>query len=66
MMENQGSSDSDSDTISEELDHVTSETVTLKSGSVSERVSPLEEFNTLHRNVDNIRASIKVRESKVV
>ena len=31
-----------------------------------QEVSPLEEFNTLHRNVDGVRASIKLKESDVV
>lgn len=31
-----------------------------------ERVSPLEEFNTLYRNKDMVRASIKLKESNVI
>ncbi len=31
-----------------------------------ERVSPLEEFNTLYRNRDLVRASIKLKESNLV
>ena len=31
-----------------------------------ERVSPLEEFNTLHRNQSSVRASIKLKESDLV
>ena len=31
-----------------------------------ERVSPLEEFNTLHRNQSSVRASIKLKESGLV
>jgi hypothetical protein len=32
----------------------------------SERISPLEEFNTLYRNRDLVRASIKLKESNLV
>jgi hypothetical protein len=31
-----------------------------------ERLSPLEEFNTLHRHVSGVRASIKLKESDIV
>ena len=31
-----------------------------------ERMSPLEEFNTLHRNTEGVRRSIKVKESSIV
>ena len=31
-----------------------------------ERLSPLEEFNTLHRHVSGVRASIKMQESDIV
>jgi len=33
---------------------------------LSERVSPLEEFNTLHRHHPGVRASIKLKESGLV
>ena len=35
-------------------------------GERVERVSPLEEFNTLYRNKDMVRASIKLKESNVI
>ena len=31
-----------------------------------ERVSPLEEFNTLHRHTEGVRKSIKLKESSIV
>ena len=31
-----------------------------------ERVSPLEEFNTLHRHCEGVRKSIKLKESSIV
>ena len=31
-----------------------------------ERLSPLEEFNTLHRHASGVRASIKLKESDIV
>ena len=31
-----------------------------------ERVTPLEEFNTLYRNKDMVRASIKLKESNLI
>ena len=31
-----------------------------------ERMSPLEEFNTLHRNTEGVRKSIKMKESSIV
>ena len=31
-----------------------------------ERMSPLEEFNTLHRNKEGVRKSIKIKESSIV
>jgi len=34
--------------------------------STNERLSPLEEFNTLHKHVDGVRASIKLKESHIV
>jgi len=34
--------------------------------SINERLSPLEEFNTLHKHVDGVRASIKLKESHIV
>ena len=33
---------------------------------VKERISPLEEFNALFRNVDGVRKSIKLKESGIV
>ena len=33
---------------------------------VNERFSPLEEFNTLHKHVQGVRASIKLKESNIV
>jgi len=38
----------------------------LKKDVMIERLSPLEEFNTLHNHVKEIRASIRLRESNVV
>ena len=38
----------------------------LKKDVMIERLSPLEEFNTLHNYVKEIRASIRLRESNVV
>ena len=34
--------------------------------TISERLSPLEEFNNLHRHVDGVRASIKLHQSDIV
>ena len=34
--------------------------------NVKERISPLEEFNALFRNVDGVRKSIKLKESGIV
>ena len=33
---------------------------------ICERMSPLEEFNTLHRNTEGVRRSIKVKDSSIV
>ena len=33
---------------------------------MGERISPLEEFNTLHRQCDGFRKDIKVKESSIV
>ena len=31
-----------------------------------ERMSPLEEFNTLHRHTDTVRKSLRIKESSIV
>ena len=41
----------------------------LDTGSLEQeerRVSPLEEFNTLHRHTEGVRRSIKLKESSIV
>jgi hypothetical protein len=38
----------------------------LESDDSEQRISPLEEFNTLYRNRDLVRASIKLKESNLV
>ena len=35
-------------------------------GDAVTRVSPLEEFNTLHRHREGVRKSIKLKESSIV
>jgi hypothetical protein len=37
-----------------------------ESDDSEQRISPLEEFNTLYRNRDLVRASIKLKESNLV
>ena len=38
----------------------------ITQSSHKERISPLEEFNTLFRNADCVRKSIKLKESHIV
>ena len=45
---------------------VNSETHKLVDAEPVDRISPIEEFNTLNRHVDKVRASIKLKESKFV
>jgi hypothetical protein len=45
---------------------VSEPTAALQESDNSERISPLEEFNTLYRNRDLVRASIKLKESNLV
>ena len=59
MVNEQQTSSSSSSTSTEEL------TESEKS-SFKERISPLEEFNTLFRNADCVRKSIKLKESDIV
>ena len=40
--------------------------IRIKKTKTSERLSPLEQFNTLHRHVNGARASIKLKESDIV
>ena len=34
--------------------------------TVNERLSPLEEFNNLHKHVNGVRASIKLKDSNII
>ena len=45
---------------------VNSEPHKLVDSEPVDRISPIEEFNTLNRHVNNVRASIKLKESKFV
>ena len=38
----------------------------FEKNTVNERLSPLEEFNTLHKHISGVRASIKLKESNIV
>ena len=40
--------------------------IRIKKTKTIERLSPLEQFNTLHRHVNGARASIKLKESDIV
>ena len=44
----------------------TKEETRIKNQTTSERLSPLEQFNTLHRHVTGARADIKLKESHIV
>ena len=50
------------------MEHVLDEHLSRRKSydGLSDRVSPLEEFNTLHRNQSSVRASIKLKESDLV
>ena len=53
------------DDLNSSMESVPTQVVSVGSDT-GERMSPLEEFNTLHRHTDTVRKSIKLKESSIV
>ena len=61
-VESKAASDSE---LNSSIESIPTEVLYIHS-DICERISPLDEFNTLHRHSEGVRRSIKVKESSIV